>query len=78
MTRPRQAVVSWGLIAIGFVEGENAVQAPDFGDKVKNLYFIVLAAGSLIAFLSMAFIYNIGKKEEAELAASVNASSKAE
>ena len=63
-----QAVVSWGLIAIGFVEGENAVQAADFGDKVKNLYFIVLAAGSLIAFLSMAFIYNIGKKEEAELA----------
>ena len=64
-----QAVVSWGLIAIGFVEGENAVQAANFGDKVKNLYFIVLAAGSLIAFLAMAFIYNIGKKEEAELAA---------
>ena len=63
-----QAVVSWGLIAIGFVEGENAVQAADFGDKVKSLYFIVLAAGSLIAFLSMAFIYNIGKKEEKEFA----------
>ena len=63
-----QAVVSWGLIAIGFVEGENAIQSADFGDKVKNLYFIVLAAGSLIAFLAMAFIYNIGKKEEAELA----------
>ena len=66
-----QAVVSWGLIAIGFVEGENAVQSADFGEKVKNLYFIVLAAGSLIAFLSMAFIYNIGKKEEQELAKSV-------
>lgn len=64
-----QAVVSWGLIAIGFVEGENAIQSADFGDKVKNLYFIVLAAGSLIAFLAMAFIYNIGKKEEKELAA---------
>ena len=59
-----QAVVSWGLIAIGFVEGENAVQSADFGVKVKNLYFIVLAVGSLIAFLAMAFIYNIGKKEE--------------
>ncbi|MBR5202005.1 MAG: MFS transporter [Clostridia bacterium] len=67
-----QAVVSWGLIAIGFVEGENAVQSADFGGKVKNLYFIVLAAGSLIAFLAMAFIYNIGKKEEDELAASVS------
>lgn len=64
-----QAVVSWGLIAIGFVEGENAVQSADFGNKVKNLYFIVLAAGSLIAFLAMAFIYNIGQKEEKELAA---------
>ncbi len=66
-----QAVVSWGLIAIGFVEGENAVQSADFGNKVKNLYFIVLAAGSLIAFLAMAFIYNIGQKEEKELAAAV-------
>lgn len=59
-----QAVVSWGLVAIGFVEGENAVQAADFGDKVKSLYFIVLAAGSLIAFLSMKFIYNITKEDE--------------
>ncbi len=63
-----QAVVSWGLVAIGFNEGENAVQAADFGDKVKSLYFIVLALGSLIAFLSMKFIYNIGKKEELEFA----------
>ena len=61
-----QAVVSMGLVAIGFVEGENAVQNADFGDKVKTLYFIVLAVGSLIAFLSMKFIYNIGKKEEME------------
>jgi GPH family glycoside/pentoside/hexuronide:cation symporter len=71
-----QAVVSLGLDAIGFVEGANAVQPDGFGTKVKNLYFIVLAAGSLIAFLSMAFIYNIGKKEEAELAAGANASAK--
>ncbi len=63
-----QAVVSWGLVAINFVEGENAVQAPDFGSKVKSLYFILLMAGSLIAFLSMKFIYNIGKKEEDEFA----------
>ena len=61
-----QAVVSMGLVAIGFKEGENAVQNADFGDNVKTLYFIVLAVGSLIAFLAMKFIYNIGKKEEAE------------
>ncbi|MBQ7295776.1 MAG: MFS transporter [Clostridia bacterium] len=59
-----QAVVSWGLAAIGFVEGENAVQAADFGDKVKSLYFVVLAVGSLIAFLAMKFIYNITKEDE--------------
>ncbi len=59
-----QAVVSWGLVAIGFVEGENAVQAADFGDKVKSLYFVVLAVGSLIAFLAMKFIYNISKEDE--------------
>ncbi len=64
-----QAVVALGLGAIGFVEGETAVQPEGFGEDVKNLYFIVLAIGSLIAFLAMKFIYNIGKKEEAEFAA---------
>ena len=64
-----QAVVSWGLIAIGFIEGEGAVQSADFGDKVKSLYFVVLAAGSLIAFLSMKFIYNISKEDEKAFAA---------
>ncbi len=61
-----QAVVAWGLAAIGFQEGTGFVPAADFGDKVKSLYFIVLALGSLIAFLAMKFIYNIGKKEEDE------------
>ena len=63
-----QAVVSLGLASIGFVEGENQIQPADFGTNVKSLYFIVLAVGSLIAFLSMQFIYNIGKKEELEFA----------
>ena len=63
-----QAVVSMGLVAINFKSGDGAIQDADFGDKVKTLYFIVLAVGSLIAFLSMKFIYNIGKKEEAEFA----------
>ena len=61
-----QAVVALGLSAIGFIEGENAVQPEGFGEDVKSLYIIVLAVGSLIAFLSMKFIYNIGKKEEME------------
>ena len=65
-----QAVVSWGLAAIGFVEGENAVQPENFGDSVKSLYFIVLAVGSLIAFLAMKFIYNISKEDELKMAAS--------
>ena len=64
-----QAVVSMGLVAIGFVEGENAIQPESFGEDVKNLYFIVLATGSLIAFLAMKFIYNISKKDEDEMAA---------
>ena len=64
-----QAVASLGLAAIGFKEGTDFVPAPDFGDKVKNLYFVVLAIGSLIAYLAMQFIYNIGKKEEEAFAA---------
>ena len=35
-----QAVVSVGLGAIGFVEGENAVQPENFGSDVKNLYIL--------------------------------------
>ncbi len=64
-----QAVVSWGLVAINFKEGENAVQEAGFGDKVKMLYIILLMVASVISFLSMKFIYNIGKKEEEEFAA---------
>ncbi len=63
-----QAVVSWGLVAINFKEGENAVQDPGFGDKVKTLYIMLLMVASVISFLAMKFIYNIGKKEEEEFA----------
>ncbi len=63
-----QAVVSVGLMAVGFVEGENAVQPEGIGDGIVKLYILVLMAASVIAFLSMAFIYNIGKKEEEEMA----------
>ncbi len=67
-----QAVVALGLSAIGFIEGENAIQPEGFGEDVKTLYFVVLAIGSLIAFLAMKFIYNIGKKEELEFAQQTN------
>ena len=65
-----QAVVSVGLGAIGFVEGENAVQPETFGDDVKSLYLLVLIIGSFITFLSMQFIYNITKKDEEAMAVS--------
>ncbi len=59
-----QAVVSLGLAAIGFVEGNGVVQPDGFGTSVKNLYIILLCVGSVIAFLAIQFVYNIGKKEE--------------
>ncbi len=68
-----QAVVALGLSSIGFIEGDNAVQPEGFGEDVKSLYFIVLAIGSLVAFLAMKFIYNIGKKEEDEFAEQIGA-----
>lgn len=61
-----QAIVSLGLSAIGYVEGANAVQPEGIGTGIKNLYIILLAVGSLITFLALKFIYNIGKKEEEE------------
>ncbi|MBQ7005322.1 MAG: MFS transporter [Clostridia bacterium] len=72
-----QAVVSIGLMLIGFVEGENAVQPEGIGDGIVKLYIIVLLAASVIAFLSMKFIYNIGKKEEEEMAALARAEAEA-
>ena len=65
-----QAVVSVGLTAIGFVEGENAVQPENFGSDVKNLYILVLVIGSFLTFASMQFIYNITKKDEEAMAVS--------
>ncbi len=64
-----QAVVSLGLAAIGFVEGNGAVQPAGFGTKVEKLYLVLLCIGSVIAFLALKFIYNIGKKEEDEFKA---------
>lgn len=61
-----QAVSSLGLAAIGFIEGENAIQPDSFGGDVKKLYFILLFVGSLVAFLSMTFVYNITKEQEIE------------
>lgn len=61
-----QAVSSLGLAAIGFIEGADAVQPDGFGDKLKLLYFVILFAGSLIAFLAMTFVYNISHKQEIE------------
>ncbi len=61
-----QAVVALGLGAIGFIEGEGAIQPAGFGENVKTLYILLLFLGSLISFLSLKFIYNIGKKEEDE------------
>ncbi len=69
-----QAVSALGLAAIGFKEGENAVQPATFGDDVLNLYFIILFAGAAIGFVAMAFIYNIDKKNEEALAAPENTS----
>lgn len=62
-----QAISSLGLAAIGFVEGTGAVQPAGFGNSIKSLYFVILFAGSLIAFLSMTFIYNISHEKEIEL-----------
>ncbi len=61
-----QAVVSLGLGAIGFVEGEGQAQPAGFGADVEKLYIILLCIGSVVAFLGMQFVYNIGKKEEKE------------
>ena len=61
-----QAASSLGLAAIGFVEGEGAIQPENFGSNVKMLYFILLFVGSLIAFLSMTFVYNITHEQEIE------------
>lgn len=79
-----QAAVSIGLAAIGFKEDTYemvqtadgdfiklpiiAEQVESFGSDLVKLYITLLMVGSLVAFLSMAFIYNISKDDEKTLA----------
>ena len=72
-----QAIVSLGLTAIGFVEGENAVQPEGFGPKIKSLYMLILVVGSFITFLCMQFIYNIDKKTEQSFGEEIDANEEA-
>ena len=58
------AIVALALGAIGFVEGEGAVQPQEFCDNVRNLYVVLLAAGTIIMVVCMRFIYNISKEQE--------------
>lgn len=62
------AIVGLGLSAIGFVEGNGAVQSEAFGGKVEKLYIIFLTAGTAIMVLAMHFVYNITKKDEDDFA----------
>ena len=72
-----QAIVSLGLSAIGFVEGDAAVQPEGFGGRVKSLYMIVLVVGSFITFLCMKFIYNIDKQTEQSFGEKIDANEEA-
>lgn len=62
------AIAALGLSAIGFVEGNGAVQSEAFGGKVEKLYIIFLTAGTAIMVLAMHFVYNITKKDEDDFA----------
>ena len=59
-----QAAAALGLMMIHFEEGDNAVQPLGFGEDVKILYLVILTLGSLVAFISFKFIYNVDKKAE--------------
>ncbi len=61
------AVIALSLSAIGFVEGENAVQPAEFCANVKNLYIILLVIGTFGMVIAMKFVYNIDQKKESEL-----------
>lgn len=57
------ALVALSLGTVGYVESA-AVQTPETGAGIKNLYIILLIIGLAVMTVSMKFIYNIGFKEE--------------
>lgn len=61
------AVVALSLKGIGFIEGEGVTQTAEFCKNVKNLYIVLLVAGTAIMVLCMQFIYNISKEDENSL-----------
>lgn len=63
------AVVALALNAIGFVEGDGAVQPESFCADVRWLYALLITLGTVIMAVCMKFIYNIGRDEEQKLGA---------
>lgn len=61
------AIVALSLSAIGFVEGDGAIQPESFCTNVKGLYAVLISLGTVIIFLCMKFIYNIGREQEQNL-----------
>ncbi len=63
------AVVAVSLSAVGFVEGDGAIQPDRFCSGVKVLYAALISFGTVIMFICMKFIYNINKTDEQNLSA---------
>ena len=56
-------VVLFSLSAVGFVEGENAVQPAGVADGVWGLYCLLPAAGYLVALIMLLALYKLRSKD---------------
>ena len=56
-------VVLFSLSAVGFVEGENAVQPAGVADGVWGLYCLLPAAGYLVALVMLLALYKLRSKD---------------
>lgn len=56
-------VVLFSLSAVGFVEGENAVQPVGVADGVWGLYCLLPAAGYLVALVMLLVLYKLRSKD---------------
>ena len=56
-------VVLFSLSAVGFIEGENAVQPAGVADGVWGLYCLLPAAGYLVALIMLLALYKLRSKD---------------
>jgi sugar (Glycoside-Pentoside-Hexuronide) transporter len=60
------------LVWAGYEQSRGVNQLPTAAENIKDVSFIIIVIGAVLAAVSLLFLYNLGKKEELEISAKIN------